>query len=190
MDHTVFPGVPYLICSIQEFCGCFLLHPVDSLYKALTTHMLAPSPHSHRHLLRGSWLFMCNGDGDHSIENARVSGAGGVRERRTEGRKAKYYYIETRPPRRPRTGGRGGMTTIIIQYWGKVEWRRKRRESRRSVWRRMARPYITWEFLWALSTKEEINLLCLPQPLPPPLSATAYSALLHYRPPALVVGGN
>ena len=78
------------------------------------------------------------------------------------------------------------MTTIIIQYWGKVEWRRReRRESRRSVWRRMARPYITWEFLWALSTKEEINLLCLPQPLPPPLSATAYSALLHYRPPLL-----
>ena len=27
LDHTVFPGVPYLICSIQEFCGCFLLTP-------------------------------------------------------------------------------------------------------------------------------------------------------------------
>ena len=66
-----------LICSIHEFCDSFL-HPVDFLYKALTTHMLAPSPHSHCHLLRGSWLFMCNGD--HSIENARGSGAGGGRE--------------------------------------------------------------------------------------------------------------
>ena len=75
------------------------------------------------------------------------------------------------------------MTTIIIQYWGKVEWRRReRRESRRSVWRRMARPYITWEFLWALSTKEEINLLCLPQPLPPlsPLLLTLlYCIIAH-----------
>ena len=91
LDHTVFPGVPYLICSIHEFCSCFLLHPVDSLYKALTTHMLAPSPHSHRHLLRGSWLFMCNGD--HSIENVRGSGAGGGRER---------------------GGRRGGRPSIII----------------------------------------------------------------------------
>ena len=58
--------------------------------------------------------------------------------------------------------GRGGMTTIIIQYWGKGRMEEKggNREGRKERKKKelTPRPYITWEFCWALSTKEEINL--------------------------------
>lgn len=71
--------------------------------------------------------------------------------------------------------GRGGMTTIIIQYWGKGRMEEKggNREGRKERKKKelTPRPYITWEFCWALSTKEEINLLCMPPPSR--LSATA-----------------